>query len=91
VCKKDQIVKLGRQVKRRETALQTLEEQNEMLRKQLANLRSPRYLEQRIKELGLSVPQQAQIMRLNEPVAPSARRDTVQQYAARNDRAFAHP
>jgi len=91
VWQKDQITKLGRQVKRRETALQTLEEQNEMLRKQLANLRSPRYLEQRIKELGLSVPQHAQIMRLDEPVAGSARRDTVQQYAARNDRAFAQP
>ena len=91
VWQKDQIDKLGRQVTRRETELQRCEQQNERLRKQLANLRSPQFLEQHIKELGLSVPQQAQIMRLNEPVAPSAHRDTVQQYAARNDRAFAHP
>ena len=91
VWQKEQIAKLGREVKRRETSLQTLEEKNEVLRKQLANMRSPQFLEQRIKELGLSVPQQAQIMRLKEPMAPPPHRDTVQQYAARYDRGFVHP
>ena len=91
VWQKEQIDRLGRQVKRRETALQRTEELNEVLRKQLANMRSPQFLEQHIKEFGLSVPQQAQILRLNEPVAPSVHRDTVQQYAALNDRAFARP
>jgi uncharacterized protein HemX len=91
VWQKEQIAKLGRQVTRRESALQSAEGTNERLRKQLANMRSPQFLEQHIKELGLSVPQQAQIMRLNEPVPPSTHRDSVQQYAARNDRAFAHP
>jgi len=84
VWQKEQIADLGRQRKIRENRLQRLEDTNEGLRKQLAKLRSPQYLQPRAKELGLIVPQQAQVLRLNEPVAAPPRHETVQQYAAGN-------
>src|SRR4029077_5724640 len=64
VWQKEQIAKLGHQLKSRETLLPSLEEQNELMRKQLANMRSPRFLELRIKEanLGLVAPQLSQIL-----------------------------
>src|SRR5690349_242769 len=86
VWQKEQINRLGRDIRGREHALQVLEDQTEVLRKQLANLRSPQYLEPRTKELGLAAPQQSQILRLNEPVPQAPRRDSVPQYASRNDR-----
>lgn len=91
VWQQEQITKLGHQIKLRESELQKLEDQNETYRKQLANMRSPQFLEPRTKELGLFVPQQTQILRLNEPAASPARRETVQQFAARNDHALIHP
>jgi hypothetical protein len=81
VWQKDQIRHLGQQIKERETRLQQLEQENEKRRKQLAAVRSPAFLEMRIKELnlGLVAPQQTQIWRLgvpsfeplNRPVAPA--------------------
>src|SRR5215831_13003325 len=64
VWQKEQISKLGHLVNAREIYLHTMEEQNEKLRKQLANLRSPKYLETRIKDLGLVQPPLSQILRL---------------------------
>src|SRR6267154_2207704 len=89
VWQKEQIAKLGQQLKSRETRLNALEEQNELARKQLANLRSPRFLELRIKEanLGLVPPQPAQILRLNEPPKPPH----PAQFIARNDRSASAP
>src|SRR5215471_334129 len=71
VWQKEQISKLGSQLKLRESKLLMLEKLNETLRRQLANMRSPQYLEARIKEanLGLVPPQPGQILRLNEPSA----------------------
>lgn len=83
VWQKEQIVKLGYQLKLRETRLNSLTDQSERLRKQLANMRSPRFLELRIKEanLGLGPPQPAQVLRLVEPSAEPLRTDQPQ-YAA---------
>lgn len=91
VWQKEQIAKLGHQLASREKRLNVLQDQNEGLRKQLANMRGPRFLEIRIKEanLGLVPPQQGQVLRLNEPVAEPAR--TEPQYAARSPRLAAGP
>src|SRR5215470_11118950 len=69
VWQKNELLRLGQQIKRREQRLDVLECQNEKLRKQLATVRSPQYLEGRIKELnlGLAQPQPAQVCRLPEP------------------------
>ena len=85
VWQKDQIDRLGNEIKSRELRLTALEEQNENLRKQLAFMRRPQFLERRIKELnlGLVQPQPNQIVRLAEPPvgSPGSQRDS--QYAAR--------
>jgi hypothetical protein len=69
VWQKDQITRLAQQIKTREVRLKHLTDDNENLRKQLATMRSPRFLESKIKELnlGLVAPQPMQIWRLNEP------------------------
>jgi cell division protein FtsB len=69
VWQKDQISQLGRQIKKREVRLAELKDQREKLKNQLEIMRSPRYLETRIKELNLSLvqPVPAQIWRLTEP------------------------
>ena len=87
VWQKEQIAKLGHTLKMREGKLNGLETQNEMLRKQLANMRSPQFLEMRIKEanLGLALPQANQIMRLAEPMAGAISAVPEPQYAARSE------
>jgi hypothetical protein len=69
VWQKEQIMRLGQQIKTRETRLIWLEDQNDKLRKQLSKLRSPPQIEAKIKELnlGLLPPQPAQVWRLPEP------------------------
>ena len=83
VWQKDQISQLGQQIKKRELRLVELSNQNEKLRKQLAERRSPRFLERRIQELGLGLvpPQPAQVWRLAEPTPDVPRPDEEQQYA----------
>lgn len=77
---------LGQQISQRERQLLELNDQNEKLRKQLGYMRSPRYLEARIKELnlGLAIPQPAQILRLSEPVTdyPEVDKTPERHYAA---------
>ena len=77
VWQKDQISQLGQQIKKRELRLADLANQNEKLRKQLATMRSPRFLERRIQELGLGLvpPQPAQVWRLTEPARDLPRPD----------------
>jgi hypothetical protein len=84
VWQKDQIFRLGQQIKKRELRLVELADQNEKLRKQLATMRSPRFLERRIQELGLGLvpPQPAQVWRLAEPGPDLAQPDDGRQYAA---------
>ena len=83
VWQKSQISDLGQQILRRERRLTDLQEQNEKLKKQLAVMRSPQFLEDRIKELnlGLVPPQPSQICRLIEPVVEPVRTDGDRQYA----------
>ena len=84
VWQKDQISQLGQQIKKRELRLGELENQSEKLRKQLAERRSPRFLERRIQELGLGLvpPQQTQVRRLAEPERDLPRPERERQYAA---------
>jgi hypothetical protein len=86
VWQKDQIVRLGQQIKSREVRLNALEKQNEKMEKQLATMRGPQFLEMRIKELnlGLVPPQPGQVWRLTEPSAEPARSILERQYVARD-------
>jgi hypothetical protein len=93
VWQKDQIARLGQQIKKRELRLRELADQNEKLSKQLAAMRSPRFLEMRIKELnlGLARPEQSQIWQLPEPSRDRSAHSAEQQYAAHDGRAPAMP
>jgi hypothetical protein len=75
VWQKSQIDSLGMQIRKRELRLAELELLNEKLRKQLALMRSPLYLEARIKELnlGLAPARPGQVWSLPEPCPESAR------------------
>ncbi|MGD0258657.1 MAG: hypothetical protein ABSD29_02405 [Verrucomicrobiota bacterium] len=91
VWQKDQIAQLGQQIRKRELRLADLENQSEKLRKQLATMRSPRFLERRIQELGLGLgpPQQTQVWRLAEPARDLPRPERDRQYAAPRETAAA--
>ena len=93
VWQKDQIRRLGQQIKERETRLSQLEDENEKRRKQLASLRSPAFLETRIKELnlGMAAPQMNQVWQVREPVLEMPRAEVERQYAAQNGRPAAIP
>lgn len=69
VWQKNQIHQLGRHIKSREQRMSELRVLNEKLRRQLAMLRSPAYLERRVQEmnLGLVPPSPNQVWRLSEP------------------------
>jgi hypothetical protein len=75
VWQKNQIYELGQQIRKREIHLKDLQDQNEKLRRQMAFMRSPPFLEARIKELNLGlVPSQpSQVWYMKEPVAESSR------------------
>ena len=77
VWQKNQIYELGKQIKQRELRLAGLAYQNGKLENELARMRLPRSLELRIKDLGLILPQPAQVWRLSEPSceAPTAGRE----------------
>lgn len=88
VWQKNQIYDLGQQMKKRETTLRTLQDQNEKLRKHLAAMRSPKFLEERVKllNLGLVQPQPGQILRLAEPSADLLKGVQEKQFAAQQAR-----
>jgi hypothetical protein len=73
VWQKDQIARLGVQIKTRERRVDALQEQNKKLRNTLAGLQSPDWVLHRIKELrlGLEPQQPVQVWHLTEP-APDA-------------------
>jgi hypothetical protein len=81
VWQKNQIIDLGRKIKERENRLTQLREANLKLSKQLVTLRSPAYLERRLREMNLNLaqPAQTQILRLMEtPVGePGPRNDLL--------------
>lgn len=72
VWQKSQIDQLGRQIREREIKLAEIREQNKKLRDQLAILRSPGRLEQKLVDLklGLVLPAPGDVWRVSEPVAP---------------------
>ncbi|SRR5258707_2602313 len=93
VWQMNQIYQLGQQIKKRELRLAELADQNEKLRKQLGIMRSPRFLEARIKELnlGLAAPQISQVWRLPEPARDLPKQGRERQLAAQDDRSQAAP
>ena len=94
VWQKSQISELGQQISKRERNLAQLQEQNKKLRDQLAMLRSPAKLDQRVRELnlGLGQPQASQIWRVAEPAdQPSAHREPAQQFVAQQTRGPMQP
>ncbi len=86
VWQKDQIQRLGEQIKKRELRLAALQDENEKRRKQLATMRAPAFLERRIKELnlGLAAPQLTQVWRLDEPAREAGSPVSERQYAAQD-------
>jgi hypothetical protein len=88
VWQKNQIYELSQQMKKREITLRTLQGQNEKLRKQLAAMRSPKYLDMKVRELnlGLVQPQPNQIWRLPEPMSDLPRVGQETQFAAQQAR-----
>jgi len=84
VWQKSQIANLSKQIKEREMRLADLQDSNEKLRKQLATLKSPPYLDRRVKELnlGLGPASPTQVLRLWEPHIEPAVNPGVPQYAA---------
>lgn len=93
VWQKEQIVRLGEQIKTRESNLTALETQNDKLRKQLANMQSLPFLEAKIKELNLGlVPQQpSQVWRFPEPIADMPVVPAVPSYPLQANRPAAAP
>ena len=70
VWQKNQIYDLGQQIRKRELRLKDLQDQNDKLRRQLVMMRSPQYLQERVREmtLGLGPSQPSQVWYLKEPV-----------------------
>lgn len=93
VWQKEQIAKLGQLKKKKELLLSAQEERNEDLRRKLADLRSPQYLQERIRQanLGLVPPVAVQILRLPEPSAAPARVEPDSRLAARDSRSVFAP
>jgi cell division protein FtsB len=69
VWQKNQVYRLGDEVKKREVALLAAEKRNTMLAAQLAQLKSPGQLDARCQQygLGLVAPKESQTIRLLEP------------------------
>src|SRR3974377_1584652 len=69
VWQKNQIYELGQQICKREIRLTNLQKQNNKLRGDLAFMRSPPFLQDRVKKLnlGLVAPDQSQVWYLPEP------------------------
>ena len=69
VWQKNQIYRLGDEMKKREATLLAAEKRNTMLAAQLAQFKSPAYLESRCQQynLGLTAPRETQMVRLLEP------------------------
>src|SRR5215831_868232 len=85
VWQKNEIYRLGQQIRQRETRLQQLQSDNKRLTDQIAILHSPVMIDQRAKELqlGLSPATPLQVVRLvDTPVAPE--KNSSRQLASRS-------
>lgn len=69
VWQKNQIYRLGDEMKKREAILLATQKRNTMLAAQLAHLKSPAQLESRSQfySLGLAAPRENQVVRVYEP------------------------
>jgi len=87
VWQQNQLHQLGRQKKQREIRLDELQLQNSQMARHLAELRSPKTLQARVKELnlGLAMPRPEQIVRLadSSPAAPSGVPNISERHYAR--------
>lgn len=70
VWQKKQIGELSKEITKREGTLAQFRQQNDKLKRQLAEMLSPQLLDERVRKmnLGLGPPNPAQILRLPEPV-----------------------
>jgi hypothetical protein len=86
VWQKDEIKRLGQVKQQRERSLADLVRANELKRQQLEMMRTPQFLQGRIKELnlGLGPTDPSQVWRLPEPARETPPRESGTQYAARN-------
>jgi len=77
VWQKNQIYELGQQIRKREIRLKDLQKQNDKLRGELAFMRSPPYLQDRVKRLnlGLVAPDPSQVWYLPEPMPETVRQN----------------
>ena len=84
VWQKEQIVRLGQQMKQREVQLAHLQAQNQKVSRQLDLMLSPRFLEKQIQDLklGLVRPQPGQVWQLSEPPVKPARNNAEGELAA---------
>src|SRR3954469_19849372 len=75
VWQKNQIFELGKQMSAREAKLRMLAQQNEQMRKQMADMTTVTALEEKIRETnrGLGPPPRSQIWHLKEPARDAAR------------------
>lgn len=73
IWQKNQIHKLGLNIRAHEARLEQLRGHHRMLDRTLAMICSPKELEERAKRMRLEVgpPQESQIVRLREPVSPA--------------------
>jgi cell division protein FtsL len=86
VWQKSQIFQFGQEIRRDESQLTQLRNENQRLSDQLAILKSPVMLDQRARELnlGLAPAQPTQVVRLPEPsVAPDGTENAPGPFAAR--------
>ena len=69
VWQKNQVYRLGDEIKKRESVLLAAEKRNAMLEAQLAQLKSPSFLEARCQQynVGLVSPRENRVVRLYEP------------------------
>ena len=86
VWQKSQIDQLGNQILVREKRLTQMQADNKRLRDQLSILHSPVMLDRRTKELnlGLVPASPMQVVRLEEPAAPSAQNNLSRQFTQRS-------
>lgn len=83
VWQKSQINSLGKEIKDREIKLAELKRQNKLRTDQLAQMRSPRVIDARVKELnlGLVPPQPEQVVRLVELPVDAGQLSTDRRFA----------
>ncbi len=85
VWQKNEIYRLGQQIRQRETRLTQLSRDDQRQSDQLAILHSPVMLDQRARELklGLGPAQPSQIVRLGESIEVAENKNQLRQFAAR--------